>query len=754
MLRSRRSAPRRPGRRGLLAVGLALAVLGLTLIVPAPPTADAAPVSFGNLGSRGLRCSGSRNIELARMKITVNSPNGGNDVAWDVGQKIDLEYTVDDSAIGNAGHGPTGLDWIVYLPPGTQVVGTPTIDIPTPSRYAGQSFVGVSNGPNWNDERIIWTWDDNSEPGFGEQADGISMRLRFSVIVVNPPQVEGRLFYTPGPILATGGTDPTGVDTAVSCSMQAGDPRAVWGSDGFPLSQIGNQSLSCSNTLNLNGAGVVYTTYPRTGEDVALGDEIKLMIQLTNVPSLPADYGNDGPGDLSFDFAAPPGTEITSFRVDDGGSGPFAFRGGDPWGDIGSSFTSSTATVRWDGNSGPDAFTYPDGTSIRVELRLKATAVGTVTIPGLTNFAGTDPTPVPGPIGCADLPAPGLSFDVVTGPPPSPPLSLDDFAFTYAHYPSDATPSPDALASTPHAISVDLLDNDQAGTRVTAVDGGSLAGTLDCDPLPNTTTCTYTPAPDLAEGGTATYSSARGTGEFIERGGATLSVDVLGNEPPEVVDDDAATAVGAAVRIPVLANDHSDDDPGVTLLSVGPATRGTTAVDGDDVVYTPTGDTAGSDTFTYVACDRYAIDGAPARRCATATVSVALALATTSTSSTSTTSTTSTTSSTSTTSTTSTLPPSTTSTTVDPGTATSTTLTPTTSTPTTSTPTTSTPTTARAATAAATTAPGAAAGTLARTGRADGPTAALGSALLVLGVALVLLSRSIQPNRTPTGDRR
>jgi VCBS repeat-containing protein len=93
---------------------------------------------------------------------------------------------------------------------------------------------------------------------------------------------------------------------------------------------------------------------------------------------------------------------------------------------------------------------------------------------------------------------------------------------------------------------------------------------------------------------------------------------------PVAVDDAAATVVGQAVTIPVLANDTDPDgaadiDPATVLVSG--VTHGTTAVNAGngDVTFTPDSGFTGSATFSYVVSDRSGNRSQPARVTVTVT---------------------------------------------------------------------------------------------------------------------------------------
>ena len=78
---------------------------------------------------------------------------------------------------------------------------------------------------------------------------------------------------------------------------------------------------------------------------------------------------------------------------------------------------------------------------------------------------------------------------------------------------------------------------------------------------------------------------------------------------PVAVADVAATAVGAAVMIPVLEND-SGPLP-LAIESVGAASNGATEIVGEEIRYTPAAGFTGSDTFSYTITDGVSTASAP-----------------------------------------------------------------------------------------------------------------------------------------------
>ncbi|MDP2326803.1 MAG: cadherin-like domain-containing protein [Dehalococcoidia bacterium] len=75
------------------------------------------------------------------------------------------------------------------------------------------------------------------------------------------------------------------------------------------------------------------------------------------------------------------------------------------------------------------------------------------------------------------------------------------------------------------------------------------------------------------------------------------------NQAPVAQNDTATTNEDTPVTIAVLANDTDADGDTLSVASVTNGTKGTVAVSGTSVVYTPNANLNGSDTFTYVVSD-------------------------------------------------------------------------------------------------------------------------------------------------------
>ena len=75
------------------------------------------------------------------------------------------------------------------------------------------------------------------------------------------------------------------------------------------------------------------------------------------------------------------------------------------------------------------------------------------------------------------------------------------------------------------------------------------------------------------------------------------------NQPPQAVDDSAATQVDVAVTIDVLSNDSDPDNDVLTISGVGPASGSVVVTPEQTLAYTPAPGFEGQDVFTYDVSD-------------------------------------------------------------------------------------------------------------------------------------------------------
>ena len=173
----------------------------------------------------------------------------------------------------------------------------------------------------------------------------------------------------------------------------------------------------------------------------------------------------------------------------------------------------------------------------------------------------------------------------VTPQPNRPPVAVNDAATT--------------LLDTPVVINVLANDSDPDGDPLTIIGvttpaNGSVSATA--------TNITYTPALRFTGTDTFTYTISDGRGGTAT---ATVTVTVTPppNGPPIANDDTATTAFATPVTIDVLANDSDPDGDPLTIVSVTPPTGGTTQIVNNEVLYSPSPNFSGVDTFSYTISD-------------------------------------------------------------------------------------------------------------------------------------------------------
>ncbi|MDD5263722.1 MAG: Ig-like domain-containing protein, partial [Candidatus Bipolaricaulis sp.] len=182
---------------------------------------------------------------------------------------------------------------------------------------------------------------------------------------------------------------------------------------------------------------------------------------------------------------------------------------------------------------------------------------------------------------------------------------------------NDAPEAADDRAETREheSITIDVLANDSDP------DGDSLV--VDWTGVPangevsnSGSSVVYAPNGHFHGTDTFTYAASDGHG-----GTASASVTVLVapvNDPPLAQDDSASTNEDVAVSISVLANDSDPDGEALSIDAVTQPENGTVVEDGAGVVYTPSADVYGTETFTYTVSD-----GVGAKSTAVVTVVVA-----------------------------------------------------------------------------------------------------------------------------------
>ncbi len=179
---------------------------------------------------------------------------------------------------------------------------------------------------------------------------------------------------------------------------------------------------------------------------------------------------------------------------------------------------------------------------------------------------------------------------VVTVRPFDPPVrAVDDFASTTVDSPvtidvlaNDADPDNDPLS---------VVGVTQPANGTVTIDGPGPGNTV-----------TYTPDSGFAGTDVFTYTVSDGTSH--DEGTVTVEVVDEPNNPPVARKDKAKTPENTPLVIDVLANDSDPDGDPIAVISVGMASHGTTANNGDGTVtYSPALAFNGKDSFTYEICD-------------------------------------------------------------------------------------------------------------------------------------------------------
>jgi CshA-type fibril repeat protein len=175
---------------------------------------------------------------------------------------------------------------------------------------------------------------------------------------------------------------------------------------------------------------------------------------------------------------------------------------------------------------------------------------------------------------------------VTVNPVNDAPVAIDDAATTQE--------------DTPATIAVLANDSDADGDPLTVTAASAGNGTVTINP---DGTITYTPNPNFNGTDTITYTISDGKGGFST---ATIGVTVTiiaSNDPPDAVDDAAATNEDTPVTVNVLAND-SDPEGNPLTVTGATAPNGTVAVNPDGTIsYIPDRDFNGTDTITYTVSD-------------------------------------------------------------------------------------------------------------------------------------------------------
>ena len=227
----------------------------------------------------------------------------------------------------------------------------------------------------------------------------------------------------------------------------------------------------------------------------------------------------------------------------------------------------------------------PDGQGITI-TSTSSPSHGTVTINGgntITyspdaNFAGSDSFTYTITDDSGATSTATITVNIVNTAPNANP----DTSSTFVNIPVDIYPLPNDVDPDSQTITIQSVGTPLHGT---AVFSGS--------------TVTYTPDQDYAGSDSFLYTIVDASGATAS---ATISVTVV-NRPPVAVSDSKTTTVNVPLTFNPTTNDSDPDSQTITLTSVGTPSHGTATISGNTVIYTPTTDYVGSDSFTYTITD-------------------------------------------------------------------------------------------------------------------------------------------------------
>ncbi|MEZ4664629.1 MAG: tandem-95 repeat protein, partial [Caldilineaceae bacterium] len=334
---------------------------------------------------------------------------------------------------------------------------------------------------------------------------------------------------------------------------------------------------------------------------LAAGDDVTCTFTNTRtVQTLSINQAGNGSGSLSNDPSGtsfPYGTVVTLTATADTGS---TFTG---WsGDVSGSSNPVTVTIEadtavtgtftleqyaltlaTDGNGSGNVAADPDQTlyDYGTVVTLTATAETGSAFSGWSGDVSGSSNPVAVTIGADTAVTATFTVNAVN----SAPVAVDD----------DATTNENTSVN----IAVLTNDTDADGDNLTVVSitqpsNGSTAIEVD-------NTVTYTPTTGFSGSDSFTYTISDGNG-----GSATATVAVMVNSVnflPLIVNDLAQTNEDSSVTVDVLANDSDPDGDALQIESVTAPTNGNAAIVNNMVVYTPTTNFNGVDSFTYTAND-------------------------------------------------------------------------------------------------------------------------------------------------------
>jgi len=173
------------------------------------------------------------------------------------------------------------------------------------------------------------------------------------------------------------------------------------------------------------------------------------------------------------------------------------------------------------------------------------------------------------------------------------------FRFTGNLAPNRPPSADDQSVSTDEdtAKSITLTASDPDGDSVTYTHGSPAHGTL----TGSGANLTYTPDADYNGADSFTFTADDGNGATDE-GTVSITVNPV-NDPPVARDDDAATDENDPVTVPVTANDSDVDGGSLAVTKLTDPAHGTATCTATACTYRPVSNFAGTDSFTYKACD-------------------------------------------------------------------------------------------------------------------------------------------------------
>ncbi len=177
-----------------------------------------------------------------------------------------------------------------------------------------------------------------------------------------------------------------------------------------------------------------------------------------------------------------------------------------------------------------------------------------------------------------------------------PPTAVDD-SYSTDEDTALNVPAKGVLANDIDPDTGDTLTVTPAPYNTTSVQGATVTvnadGSFSYDPT-NATALQALAAATVND--TFTYTMTDGT----VTDSATVTIEVTGiDDAPDAVDDSDTTPEETAVTISVLDNDSDAESDPISITNVGTPSNGTATINGSTIVYTPTLNFAGQDSFTY-----------------------------------------------------------------------------------------------------------------------------------------------------------